>query len=93
MEHSFSDKNLNDVYDLLVDIGGANESERLSFIHAHLNSECKEWRFQGKLGFGGKYRIERNKIDCYPEDETNERLWIIEVINRKLSDIKNQPPA
>ena len=43
------------VYDLLV---GAYEPDRDNFIYHHTESKdgCSEWRFCGKLGFGGKYR-------------------------------------
>ena len=45
---------------------------------------CDEWRFMGKLGFGGKYRSGTNRVDCYSEDETPERLDLIKQINIKL---------
>lgn len=47
----------------------------------------EEWRFQGKLGFGGKYRTRRNEVDCYQEDITYERLEIINTINSKLKEV------
>lgn len=79
----------NKIYDLLVNIGGALESERDDFIFEHVGSEygCQEWRFSGKLGFGGKYRSERNEVDCYREDETPKRLKIIEELNNELSKL------
>lgn len=79
----------NAVYDLLVRIGGANENERASFIHHHCVSKygCDEWRFGGKLGFGGKYRSIKNRVDCYLEDETPERKKIITELNEVLSKL------
>ena len=78
----------NKVYDILVNIGGADEKMRDSFLYYHTEeSDCTEWRFCGKLGFGGKYRSEYNSVDCYQEDETKERLKIIEEINNKLKDV------
>ena len=43
----------NKIYDLLVSIGGAIESDRNSFIYQHCGAKyiCTEWRFSGKLGY------------------------------------------
>ena len=80
----------NKVYDILVLIGGASEHERDSFIHHHVYSKypCDEWRFGGKLGFGGKYRSRNNRVDCYKEDDTPKRSILIQQINEELSKIK-----
>ena len=79
----------NKVYDLLVSIGGAYEPERDSFIYHHTESKdgCSEWRFSGKLGFGGKYRSGYNRVDCYREDETPERIKLMDEINGVLAKI------
>jgi hypothetical protein len=79
----------NNVYDLLVSIGGAEESERSGFIYHHCTSKdgCDEWRFCGKLGFGGKYRSQRNRVDCYKEDETPLRIGLITKLNSELEKI------
>ncbi len=79
----------NKVYDLLVSIGGADEPERTSFIYHHCESKhkCDEWRFSGKLGFGGKYWRDTNSVGCYKEDETNSRMKIINELNDKLKSI------
>jgi hypothetical protein len=50
----------------------------------------KEFRFQGHLGFGGKLRLNGNRdgrpyVDCYREDETPERLAMIERANERLA--------
>jgi hypothetical protein len=78
----------NYVYDQLVAIGGAREEDRDNFVyhHSEAKEKCDEWRFIGKLGFGGKYRSQRNRVDCYREDETPERNDIIERLNKALSD-------
>lgn len=47
-----------------------------------------EWRFQGNLGFGGKFRYPRMRVDCYKEDESPERLAAIERANTKLALFK-----
>jgi len=77
------------VYDTLIEVGGAPLAEKESFVDAHVKGQCCEWRFRGKFGFGGKYWQERNKINCYPEAETPERLKLIQEINKKLAVIKN----
>lgn len=88
----------NKIFDVLVDICGAYEgdmlSERNNFIyHFCKENPPKEWRFGGKLGFGGKLRYNYNinksffYVDCYPEDETKERLAIIKIANKKLKEI------
>ena len=84
-----TEERANKVYDILVELGGAVENMRDSFVYAHMSKDvCTEWRFQGKLGFGGKYRSEYNTVDCYREDETKKRLKIIDKINNKLKEIK-----
>jgi hypothetical protein len=75
---------LNKIYDVLVGLGGAPEIYRDDFIYHHLKNDCDEFRFQGKLGFGGKYRSKTNSVDCYLEDSTPERLKLIDEINEEL---------
>ena len=77
----------NKVFDLLASIGGAHEAQRYGFIHAHIDPlyPCDEWRFCGLLGMGGKYRRQKNRVDCYREDETPARLTIIKQLNEALS--------
>ena len=78
------------IYSVLVEQAGAQEIMRNSFIYHHTESEfgpCDEWRFQGALGFGGKYWRRENRVSCYREDETPERLEIIERTNEALSSL------
>ena len=77
------------IYDLLVSVGGASERMRDSFIYHHCENKdgCDEWRFQGKLGFGGKYYSVKNRVDCYTEDRTQEAEAIINELNLKLSEL------
>ncbi len=79
----------NKVYDILINMGGASEDMRDSFVYHHVKSKdgCDEWRFGGKLGFGGKYRSRTNSVDCYAEDETSQRKNIISQINNELSNL------
>lgn len=53
------------------------------------NGDCREYRFMGALGFGGKFRNNGNHdntphVDCYREDETPARLKMIETANERL---------
>lgn len=81
----------NSIYTCLVNEAGAFERERERFLHEFTkNIPTSEWRFRGKLGFGGKYRWRTNTIDCYKENETKERKKIIESVNQSLNLIKNQ---
>jgi hypothetical protein len=74
------------VYNILVKDGGALESNRHSFLYAHIESEhlCREWRFSGFFGFGGKYRSHRNTIDYYPENKSEKLEKLEKAINDKL---------
>ena len=79
----------NEVYTVLVEFGGASESMRDSFIHNHTSEEfpCAEWRFCGKLGYGGKYWRRENRVSCYREDETEARTVIMGQLDTKLAAI------
>ena len=80
----------NKIYDVLVELGGASERDRDSFVYHHTKEESEmpsEWRFGGKLGFGGKYWSERNWVTCYSEDEIWVEVGLIEKINERLSKI------
>ena len=84
-----TEQKANKVYDLLVSIAGADEPFRVNFIYHHCKSKdgCDEWRFCGKLGFGGKYYSHLNRVDCYKEDATPETTKLIKEINNALSQI------
>ncbi len=82
----------NKVYDILVNLAGAQENERNSFIHSHLTENaiknygiCQEWRFCGHFGFGGKYRSGRNQIDYYRENETPRLEALLKEVNDALN--------
>ena len=72
------------VYDVLVDKCGAPERQRAHFVHAQSSEDVVEWRFQGSLGFGGKFWRNSGSrpdgswgecwyVNCYPEDRTTTR--------------------
>lgn len=77
-------------FDILVEHGGAIEPQRDSFIH-YVTHGGREYRFQGHLGFGGKFRPSTMSVDYYREDETPERDEIQATINRKLEELPWRP--
>lgn len=79
----------NEIFDVLVKYAGASETLRDDFTFNHClgADSCNEYRFYGSLGRGGKYYRERNKVNCYVEDETFIRVCTIDLTNHKLSEI------
>jgi hypothetical protein len=57
----------------------------------HFVEGCREYRFMGALGFGGKFWQQSMTVTCYPEDETPERRAIIERANAALADLLAVP--
>ena len=88
-----SEESAKAVYDLLVKVGGAHESNRFSFVHYHsqelVDRSSTEWRFQGHLAFGGKFYTDHDRwrVGCYREDDTPERDRIIEEMNKALEGL------
>lgn len=74
-------------YDVLVELGGAQERGRQEFVF-HQTRGCAEYRFGGYLGFGGKYYSDANRVSCYREDDTPELLELIKQINQRLAAAK-----
>lgn len=79
------------IFELLVTNAGARESMRDEFVY-HLTHGCKEFRFQGSLGFGGKLYVEPRglRVSCYREDETPERNETIEKTNAALAALSEE---
>jgi hypothetical protein len=82
------------VWTILVEECGAPDDElsRRSFIHIMLNEpDTMEYRFQGKLGFGGKFwpggDFYPPHVSCYMEDETDERRAMIRRANSRLRNL------
>lgn len=76
------------VYDLLKEKCGADARLQPEFVYYFCGpNPGNEFRFQGKLGFGGKFRFPRFTVDCYPEDETPERLEMIKEANKALAQL------
>jgi len=68
---------------------GASDSGRTSFISHVTDRDAGEYRFQGKLGFGGKFYCSgRWYVSNYKEDRTPETEQIISKVNRLLAVIQ-----
>lgn len=75
------------IYTILVEHLDAREGDRDAFVY-HMATGCREWRFQGCLGFGGKlYNDHKLRVDCYPEDYNEERRIKIDAVNQMLKGI------
>lgn len=63
--------------------------EREDFVAYATRVNRGAWRFQGKLGFGGVFYIERQglRVACYKEDMTPERLAAIDKTNARLAEL------
>lgn len=81
------------VYDVLVVKAGATESQRQQFVATW--PKCNEYRFMGSLGFGGKVWAPKHgrpaAVSCYREDESPERLAVIEDVNQLLALLEDEP--
>jgi len=87
------------IYDILVEHAGASprDSERSGFIY-HQGKKpdkynntggCAEYRFQGKLGFGGKFWNcnSRFYVNAYTEDTGSRESEIIQKVNELLKPL------
>ena len=102
MKNKMNEETANLVYDILVEECKAPESMRDAFVCHHINElhqvcekhayRSNEWRFQGNLGFGGKFwqSKERWYVDCYSEDMADMQKPIIDKANKRLSDLKEK---
>lgn len=89
---------LDAAFTVLVEECGASESGREMFLAMadEVRREAPvEYRFQGALGFGGKFRMSHGiggrlfmYVDCYPEDEMPERREMIARANRRLARLE-----
>jgi len=89
----------NDIYDILVEECGAYDGDdwsRQGFVHWVVNGvEGHEFRFGGKLGFGGKLWFFSNSrqalsVSCYAEDENKDRQKMIAKTNERLAQLAQQ---
>lgn len=85
------------IYDILVFNAGSQERMRDNFIY-WLCTQGKrngEYRFQGVLGFGGKFWLQRYRLDgqpewfvnYYPEDKTRGRDRLVIRTNKALAEL------
>jgi hypothetical protein len=82
------------IYAVLAEHAGATDYWRADFVY-RVNHGCEEYRFQGRLGFGGKFRCYRDRwyVDCYPEDVTPERMEMINKTNDALKTVREDVGA
>jgi hypothetical protein len=86
------------IYDILVEECGAPQSLREMFIsYITTASGMLEFRYQGHLGFGGKFYASnwaRWRTDCYIENKDSVRAAMIDRANRRLFKLwmKHNPP-
>lgn len=78
-----------EVYQVLTEeCGAADDADALSsFVANHRDGRVDEYRFMGSLGFGGKFWQRDMRVSCYREDESPERLAMIEKANARLSEL------
>jgi hypothetical protein len=89
-----------DVYDILVDDGGAARSDamRSSFMLYHCEHHwpgtmqaftTTEWRIMGHFGMGGKFWVNTDDfhVNCYSEDWTEDKAKLIKSMNEKLKPL------
>lgn len=88
--------NADAVWAILVHGCGAPSHLRPDFEH-WWQGDGAEYRFQGRLGFGGKLwrRAEGFHVTCYPEDLTEARAELMRKANQALAKITTRlgPPA
>jgi hypothetical protein len=79
----------NRIYNILVEDCLAPESWRNDFI-CQEGEGCREYRFQGTLGMGGRFYNASGKwyVSCNSEDGTLARVQLIDRVNQKLAALK-----
>jgi len=90
-----NEKEANQIYEILVEHCGASESYRDNFVLCHTDNEqikihgSSEFRFIGKLGFGGKFRINGGRffVDYNAEDETLEVKSMAKTANELIAQL------
>jgi hypothetical protein len=78
----------NAIYDLLIQYGApSHEYDRMGFL-AHWPA-CREYRFCGVFGFGGKVWANCGEVyvSYYQEDKTPEREAALQKLNESLRAI------
>jgi hypothetical protein len=80
------------VFSLLIGVAQAHERDRNSFVRYVTSRDAEpvhEYRFQGCLGFGGKFVMLRDEIrvTTYGEDATAERRNVIDRLHVALAEM------
>ncbi len=83
------------VYDLLIATGNVRTDSMKHAFVAYFTEQgrpwqCREWRFQGHLGFGGKFwrNDGRHYVSAYHEDITKERNRMIASLNTQIENLE-----
>ena len=78
------------IYRILCEECGALEYGLEDFVRSC--DEITEYRFQGRLGFGGKFWNYGGRwyVTCYSEDQTPKRRAMINAAGRRLVELKEQ---
>lgn len=79
-------------YAVLVEFCGASpqEDDVATFVGEFTSENpTSEYRFQGDLGFGGKFRFPALSVDCYPEHSTPTRIAMMHAANAALAELKS----
>ena len=78
----------NAIYDILVEECGAPMRNRRDFVYHQTDSDIREWRFSGSLGFGGKFwRSDKWYVSYYQEHQTPERDAMERAANARLATL------
>lgn len=79
------------VYAVLIEECGAYPNTENTFVQAFSQDGVppREFRINGSLGFGGKFRYPALTVDCYPEDMTPARAQMIQAANDLLARYRN----
>lgn len=81
------------VWKILVEHAAATDTEQERFMFLDTQTRgCTEYRFQGALGFGGKFWNSNNRwhVSCYKENETPQTLAIIARTNEELATLREK---
>lgn len=83
----FTETEADAIFKVLVDSGGADPAEADTFRWVLIANHAREYRFRGKLGFGGKLYWSRNnlRVAYYAEDQTPERDELAADLNHALA--------
>jgi hypothetical protein len=82
------------VFDVLVEHAGASDGWRDDFVERQVAGSTDEYRFQGLLGFGGKFWNCNGRwyVSAYPEDVKRrpEMRQAIDATNEALAALKER---